>query len=137
MKSRIFEVCKRAAIWYSVVTTERENVLWPERRPAESAESSVYKARRFFFCGSACIKILLGQAPVKRRPVSAKWKGVTVSKWIYDFDDNELLHTLDDGTAIDKDGNVHMRVSEDLSVDLETNELHYTPGWEADTDSDE
>ena len=57
-----------------------------------------------------------------------------MGKWVLDYDDNELLHTFNDGTAVDKDGNVHMRITEDLSVDLETDELHYTPGWEKDDD---
>lgn len=57
-----------------------------------------------------------------------------MKKWIPDYDDNDLLHPLSDGTAIDSHGNVHMRISDDLSVDLSTNELHFTPGWETESD---
>ena len=55
-----------------------------------------------------------------------------MEKWIPDFDDGDLLHPFKDGTAMDTHGNIHMRVSDDLSVDLDTNELHFTPGWDDD-----
>ena len=53
-----------------------------------------------------------------------------MSKLIYDYDDNGLIHTFEDGTAIDANGNIRMRISDDLSVDLATNNLHYTPDWD-------
>lgn len=55
-----------------------------------------------------------------------------MDEWILDYDSGELLHPFEDGTAIDARGNIRMRISEDLSVNLSSNDLHYTPGWESD-----
>lgn len=55
-----------------------------------------------------------------------------MGKHIFDFDDGGLLFTLGDGLAIDQNGNTFMKVSDDFAVNLETNDLHYTSGWDSD-----
>ena len=53
-------------------------------------------------------------------------------KHLFDFDNGNLLVNLDGQTAIDDKGNTFMRVSDDFAVDLKTNDLHFTSGWDSD-----
>lgn len=57
-------------------------------------------------------------------------------KHLFDFDNGKILVNLDGQTAIDDKGNIFMRVSDDLAVDLRTENLHFTSGWDSDFLSD-
>ena len=53
-----------------------------------------------------------------------------MGKHIWDYDDGDLLYTIDNKIAVDSEGHEMYRVSDDYSVDLSTDELHYTPSWD-------
>ncbi len=55
-----------------------------------------------------------------------------MGKHLFDYEGGELLFTLDDNTAIDANGNMFMRVTDDFAVDLDSNELHFTSSWDSD-----
>lgn len=53
---------------------------------------------------------------------------------IFDFTKSEFLFDSDDDTAMDTDGNLYVRVSDDCAMDLESGELHFTSDWDNDED---
>ena len=50
---------------------------------------------------------------------------------IFDFTKSEFLFDSDDDTAMDAEGNLYVRVSDDCAMDLESGELHFTSGWDS------
>ena len=48
-----------------------------------------------------------------------------------DFIKSEFLFDSDDDTAMDTDGNLYVRVSDDCVMDLESGELHFTSDWDS------
>lgn len=57
-----------------------------------------------------------------------------MSKFVYDFEDNDFLYPISDTCAIDSDGDLHIRVSDDFTIDMESGELHFISGWGYDDD---
>ncbi len=53
-----------------------------------------------------------------------------MGKYILDYDDSNLLYTIDNKIAVDSEGHEMYHVSNEYSVDLSTDELHYTPSWD-------
>lgn len=56
---------------------------------------------------------------------------------IFDYDDGEYLHTTSDRMAIDSDGNMHMRMGDNMAMDMDSGELHITSRWHDDDGDDE
>ena len=50
---------------------------------------------------------------------------------LFDFIKSEFLFDSDDDTAMDTDGNLYVRVSDDCAMDLESGELNFTSGWDS------
>lgn len=55
---------------------------------------------------------------------------------IFNFTKSESIFDLDDDTAMDTDGNLYVRVSDDCAMDLESGELNFTSGWDNDEQDD-
>lgn len=55
---------------------------------------------------------------------------------LFDFIKSEFLFDSDDDTAMDTDGNLYVRVSDDCAMDLESGELNFTSGWDNDEQDD-
>ena len=53
---------------------------------------------------------------------------------IFDFTKSEFLFDSDDDTAMDTEGHIYVRVSDDCAMDLESGELHFTSDWDKDED---
>ncbi len=51
---------------------------------------------------------------------------------IFDYDDGEYIYQTSDNMGIDSDGNMYMRISDHMCLDLDTGELHLTSDWEED-----
>lgn len=53
-----------------------------------------------------------------------------MSKSIYDFDNKGFIFPTSDHTGLGSDGNIHMRVSDNLSMDLDSGQIHVNTGWD-------
>ena len=54
----------------------------------------------------------------------------------WDFGKGKAAHPVSDNMAIDSDGDLLMRMSDNLSMNLESGEVHYTSSWDQDDDED-
>ena len=57
-----------------------------------------------------------------------------MSSSVFDYNDGDLIFPTSGNMGIDSDGDLHMRVSDNMSMDLNTGELHLTSGWNNDDD---
>ena len=55
---------------------------------------------------------------------------------IFNFTKSEVLFDSDDDMAMDTEGHIYVRVSEDCAMDLESGELNFTSGWDNDEQDD-
>ena len=53
-----------------------------------------------------------------------------MSKFIYEYEDGEMLTSLSDNMAMDSEGDMYMRMSDNMSMNMSTGELHMTSTWE-------
>lgn len=53
---------------------------------------------------------------------------------IFNYDDGDFIHTISDNTAIDSDGNLLMRMGDNMAVDMVTGDLHFVSGWSDNED---
>lgn len=44
---------------------------------------------------------------------------------IFDYDDGDYIYQTSDNMGIDSDGDLHMRMGDNMSMDMETGELHF------------
>ena len=50
---------------------------------------------------------------------------------IFNFTKSEVLFDSDDDMAMDTEGHIYVRVSDDCAMDLESGELNFTSGWDS------
>lgn len=48
---------------------------------------------------------------------------------IFDYDDGDYIYQTSDNMGIDSDGDLHMRMGDNMSMDMKTGELHFNSGW--------
>ena len=53
-----------------------------------------------------------------------------MSKHFFDYDDGDYVH------SIDSDGNMMMRMSDNMAMDMDSGELHFVSSWNNDEDDD-
>ncbi len=53
---------------------------------------------------------------------------------IFDYDDGNFIYPTSDTMGIDSDGNLHLRMSDNMSMNMETGELHFNSGWADNND---
>lgn len=53
---------------------------------------------------------------------------------IFNYDDGDFIYQTSDNMGIDSDGNLHMRISDNMSMDMGTGELHFNSGWKNNDD---
>lgn len=53
---------------------------------------------------------------------------------IYDLEDGELFYALSDEMAIDDEGNVVMKMTDDMILDMESGDIHLISPWESNDD---
>lgn len=53
-------------------------------------------------------------------------------KHFFDYDDGDFAHTISDNMAIDSDGDLLMRMGDNM----DSGELHIMSGWSDDEDDD-
>ena len=57
-------------------------------------------------------------------------------KNIFDYDDGDIIFSTSGNLGIDSNGDLNMRMSDNLSMDMNTGELHFNSGWQ-NNDADE
>lgn len=57
-----------------------------------------------------------------------------MSRNFFDYDDGDFAHTISDNLAIDSDGDLLMRMDNNMAMDMETGDLHFISGWFDDED---
>ena len=56
---------------------------------------------------------------------------------IFNYDDGTFIYPTSDNMGVDSEGNLHMRMGDNMSMNLETGELHITSGWNDNADEDD
>lgn len=52
----------------------------------------------------------------------------------YDYDDGNFAYTISDNMAIDSDGDLLMRMGDNMAMDMAIGDLHFISGWSDDKD---
>lgn len=55
---------------------------------------------------------------------------------IFDYDDGDFIISTNGNMGIDSNGDLNMRMGDNLSMDMNTGELHFNSGWK-DKDDEE
>ena len=55
-------------------------------------------------------------------------------KMIYDYEDGDFIFQTSNNMGMDSDGNIHLRMGRNMSMELTTGELHFNSGWDDDDD---
>lgn len=48
---------------------------------------------------------------------------------IFDYDDGDFIYQTSGNMGIDSDGDLHMRMGDNMSMDMDTGELHFNSDW--------
>lgn len=59
-----------------------------------------------------------------------------MGKQFFDYDDKDFAHTISDNMAIGSDGDLLMRMGDNMAMDMDSGELHIISGWLDDKDDD-
>jgi len=51
-------------------------------------------------------------------------------KFIWDLDDDDYIFSLSDRMAIDSDGNMMMRISDNMAMEMDSGDIHFVLSWE-------
>ena len=52
-----------------------------------------------------------------------------MGKLFFDFNDDDFAMSVSDNMAIDSKGNLNVRMSDNMAMDMETGEVHLISGW--------
>lgn len=53
---------------------------------------------------------------------------------IFNYDNSDYIWPTPDNMGIDSNGDLHMRMSDNMSLDMYTGEMHFNFGWADDDD---
>ena len=56
---------------------------------------------------------------------------------IFDYEDGDFIYQTSGNMGIDSDVDLHMRMGDNMSMNMDTGELHMTSGWKSDDDDDD
>lgn len=56
---------------------------------------------------------------------------------IFDYEDGNFIHQTSDNMGIDSNGDLHMRMGDNMSMNMDTGELHLTSSWNNDDDDED
>lgn len=59
-----------------------------------------------------------------------------MSKLFFDYDDGDFGFTISDNMAVDSNGDMMMRLSDDMALDMDSGDIHFTSSWNNDDDND-
>lgn len=52
-----------------------------------------------------------------------------MSRLVFDMDDVDYLHRISDDMAINSDGDMMMRLSEHMAMDMDSGDIHFVSAW--------
>ena len=59
-----------------------------------------------------------------------------MGKFFFDFEDGSFAHSVSDYMAIDSDGDLLMRMGDNMAMDMDSGELHIISGWPDEENDD-
>ena len=57
-----------------------------------------------------------------------------MSKPIFDLEDGDLIFSTSRNLGFDSDGNMMMRMSDNMAMDMDSGDIHFTSSWDNDED---
>lgn len=60
-----------------------------------------------------------------------------MGKRFFDYDDCDYVHSISNNMAIDSDGNMMIRMSDNMAMDMDSGELHFVSSWDNDEEDDD
>ena len=57
-----------------------------------------------------------------------------MSKQILDFDDGDLIFTTSGNIGFDSDGNMMLKMSDNMAMDMDSGEIHFVSSWDEEED---
>ena len=57
-----------------------------------------------------------------------------MSKQILDFDDCDFVFSTSGNIGFDSDGNMMMKMSDNMALDMDSGEIHFVSSWDEDKD---
>lgn len=59
-----------------------------------------------------------------------------MDKYFFDYEDDDFARSISDNMAIDSDGDLLIRMGDNIAMDIDSGELHIISGWSNDEDND-
>ncbi len=59
-----------------------------------------------------------------------------MGKHFFDYDGENYAHAITDNMAIDSDGNLLMRMGDNMALDMDSGDLHFISGWSDNRNDD-
>ena len=60
-----------------------------------------------------------------------------MSKQFFDYDNGNFVNTISGNMAIDSNGDLLMRLGDNMAMDMDTGDIHMISSWPNDDDEDE
>ena len=60
-----------------------------------------------------------------------------MGKHFFDFEDRDFAFSISDNMAIDSDGDLMMRMGNNMAMDMDTGDIHMISSWPNNDDEDE
>ena len=57
-----------------------------------------------------------------------------MSRNFFDYDDGDFAYTISNNMAIDSDGDLLMRMGDNMAMNMVPGDLHFISGWSDDDD---
>ena len=57
-----------------------------------------------------------------------------MSKPIFDLEDGDFIFSTSVNLGFDSDGNMMMRMSDNMAMDMDSGDIHFTSSWDNDED---
>lgn len=57
-----------------------------------------------------------------------------MSRNFFDYDDGDFAYTISNNMAIDSDGDLLMRMGDNMAMNMMSGDLHFISGWSDDDD---
>ena len=59
-----------------------------------------------------------------------------MSKRFFDYEDSNFAMSISDNMAIDSNGDLMMRMGDNMAMDMDTGDIHLVSSWPDDDDDD-
>ena len=56
-----------------------------------------------------------------------------MGRFIFDLDDGDMINTFGN-MGVDEDGDMVMRISDNMAMDMDSGEMHIVSGWDDEED---